>query len=70
MIFPYPFNTTDKSSGMGSSLSFCVMMLWAESCPQGCGRFGEGLRMFLVVLCDDVVRQLFASGRAEVSRIE
>ena len=26
--------------------------------------------MFFVVLCDYVVRQLFASGRAEVSRIE
>ena len=59
----------------GGSLSFCVMMLW--SCARkvvGCERFGEGLPMFFVVLRDDVVRELFASGTArcrdEVSWIE
>ena len=55
----------------GEPLSICVVMLW--SCARkvvNCERFGEGLPMFFVVLCDDVVRELFASGRDEVSRIE
>ena len=29
-----------------------------ELCAQDCGGFGEGLPMFFVVLCDDVVREL------------
>ena len=47
--------------GGGGPLSFYEMMLW--SCARkvvGCERFGEGLPMFFVVLCDDVVRELFA----------
>ena len=57
--------------GRGDPLSFCVMILW--SCARkvvGCERFGEGSPIFFVVLCDDVVCKLSASGRDEVSRIE
>ena len=41
-----------------------------ELCAQGRGRFGKGSPMFFVVLCDDVVRKLFVSGKDEVSLIE
>ena len=36
----------------------------------GCERFREGSPVFFVVLCDDVVRELFASGGDEASRSE
>ena len=58
---------------MGSSGIFCVMMLWScERKVVGCERVGKGSHMLFVVLllCDDVVRELFANGRDEVSRIE
>ena len=42
-----------------------------ELCAQDCGRFGESPSIFFIVLCDDIVRELFVrSGRDEVSRIE
>ena len=47
--------------GRGDPLLFFVMMLW--NCARkvvGSERFGEGSPMFFVVLCDDVVRELFA----------
>ena len=54
------FQEIDHAGWGGGPLSFYVMML--RSCARkvvGCERFGEGSPMFLVVLCDDVVRELF-----------
>ena len=58
--------------GGGGPLLFCVMKFL--SCPHKvvgwCERFSNFLPMFDVVLCGDVVRELFASSRVEVSRIK
>ena len=46
--------------------SWSVLVV-CELCVQGCGGSGEGSPVFLVVLCDDVVRELCARAIHSVS---